>query len=127
MDRSLLSALGMVLLPVPAAKPSWAEPSQAGPAPSPMACETGPATRVFGGTQWIVLSCDDEASMVVIAAAGNPAMPFYFFLKPERGAYSVVGEGNGDRQASSAAFDALSRMTAADFAVLLAETRRNTR
>lgn len=100
-----------------------AEP--AGSSASTMKCETGPVPRTFGGTRWVVYSCDDLASMVVISAQGNPASPFYFFLKPkpDAGNYTITGEGNGDKKASDAAGDALSKMTPADLAALLAATK----
>ncbi|QAY75935.1 hypothetical protein [Sphingosinicella sp. BN140058] len=115
---------GLVLL-IAQALPSGGSnaPSKPPEAP-PMACETGRVQRRFGGTDWIVLSCADKLSMVVVSAPGNPASPFYFFLKPGRdGGYTIVGEGNGDRQASDAAGDALSKMTVAEMQALLAETR----
>jgi hypothetical protein len=62
--------------------------------------------------------------MVVVSAQGNPASPFYFFLKPAADTYTVMGEGNGDKKASDAAGAALSKMTPADFAELLAATKR---
>lgn len=89
-----------------------------------MKCETGPLIRTFGGTDWLVYSCDDRASMVVFSAPGNPAMPFYFFLKPEAGTYRIEGEGTGDKQASHAAGDSLSKLTPTEFASLLAATKR---
>src|SRR6516162_3460578 len=87
--------------------------------PPPLRCESGPANRTFGGTNWLVYSCDDRASMVVVAAQGNPASPFYFFLTPDGGTYRIRGEGTGDKKASDAAFDALSKMTPADFGAFL--------
>jgi len=90
-------------------------------------CDVGPVSRVFGGTDWLVYSCDDRHSMVVVSAEKNPAAPFYFLLKPLANSYHVSGEGNGSKQASDAAGDELSRMTPADFAKLLAETTASTR
>jgi len=89
-----------------------------------MKCETGPVNKTFGGTNWIVYSCDDRISMVVVSAEGNPASPFFFVLKPNDGGYVIMGEGNGDRDASKAAVDALSKMTADELATLLADTKR---
>jgi hypothetical protein len=89
----------------------------------PLKCETGPIHRTFGGTEWMVYSCNDQASMVVASAPGNPALPFYFFLKPEAGTYQISGEGAGDQRASRAAGDNLSTLTPADFASLLAATK----
>ena len=88
-----------------------------------MKCETGPANRTVGGTQWIIYSCDDDISMVVVSAEGNPASPFFFFLKPDGGTYSVSGEGTGDKRASDAAGDALAKMNQAELAALLAATK----
>ena len=68
-------------------------------------------------------SCDDQASMAILSAPGNPASPFYFFLVPEAETYKIVGEGAGDKKASDAAGDDLSRLTPAEFAALLAETK----
>lgn len=93
------------------------------PQAAPMKCETGPIRRTFGGSEWEVYSCEDQASMVVISAQGNPASPFYFFLKSTGGVYRITGEGNGDKKASDAAARALESMTSTDFAELLAATR----
>ncbi|HEU4961906.1 MAG TPA: hypothetical protein VFT56_16080 [Sphingomonas sp.] len=123
----MLSALSTILMAMQAAAPTPAESPQNTSTPAPMKCEVGPAHRTLGGTQWIVYSCDDQASMVVVSAQGNPASPFYFFLKPAGGAYSVSGEGNGNKEASDAAGDALAKMTPAEFAALLAETKGNAR
>lgn len=90
---------------------------------APMKCETGPIRRTFGGSEWEVYSCDDQASMVVVSAQGNPASPFYFFLKPTGGVYQITGEGNGDRRASAAAARALESMNSSEFMELLAATR----
>jgi hypothetical protein len=61
--------------------------------------------------------------MVIVSAQGNPASPFVFFLKPDGGGYKVAGEGNGDKTASDAAGDDISKLTPADFATLLAATK----
>lgn len=113
----------LVMLGLFAAGIGRAEAQQTASSSPPMKCETGLANRTFGGTSWTVYSCDDQASMVVVSAQGNPASPFYFFLQPNGGTYTVTGEGNGDKKASDAAGDALSKMTPADFAELLAATK----
>lgn len=91
--------------------------------PLPMKCETGPVSKVIGGINWIVYSCDDQVSLVVVTAQGNPASPFFFMLKPDGGTYTISGEGNGSKAASEAARNDLSKMKPADFAALLAETK----
>jgi hypothetical protein len=95
--------------------------TSAGAAPK-LRCETGPIIRMFGGTEWLVYSCDDRRSMVVVSAQKNPAAPFYFLLTPVAGGYHVDGEGNGSKQASDAAGDELSRMSRGDFEKLLSDT-----
>jgi hypothetical protein len=65
--------------------------------------------------------------MVVISVTGNPASPFYFFLKPTGSGYIIRGEGNGDEQASTAAGDAIEKMTPAELGALLAATKSATR
>ncbi len=77
-------------------------------------CEIGPAAKNFGNVPWLVYGCDDGRSVVVVSAPGNPAMPFYFMFYPEKEGYRLVGEGSGRKEASSAAFAELSRLSAAD-------------
>jgi hypothetical protein len=91
--------------------------------PSPMKCEAGPANRQLGGNPWLVYSCDDQRSMVAVAPPGNPASPFYFVLRSDAGNYKIFGEGNGDKAASDAAGDELSRMNTGDLVALLNETK----
>ena len=98
-------------------------PPAAAQDPAAIRCETGPVLRRYGGTNWIVYSCQDGASMVVLAYEGNPAAPFAFFLSPKDGGYAVEGEGTGDRKASDAAGAELSRLSPAELAELLAATR----
>ena len=93
------------------------------PAAPVLKCETGPVSRVFGGTYWIVYSCDDRRSMVVVSGQGNPASPFYFLLTPGAGAYKIEGEGNGDKKASDAAGDAISKLAPEELAALLSATQ----
>ena len=90
---------------------------------SPLKCEVGPVSKRLGGSDWMVYSCDDQHSMVVISADGNPAMPFYFVLTLKAGTYELHGEGNGDKRASDAAGDELSHLTPAELSRLLAATK----
>ncbi len=115
MRPRLIAALVLAL----SAAAAHAEPQ----APAPLTCETGPVQRQFGGTDWLVYSCDDGRSMVVISASGNPASPFYFILTPLDGAYKIYGEGNGSKAASDAAGGDLARLQQDDLAKLLAETK----
>lgn len=112
--RSIVPSLALL-----AASSVQAEPQ----APAAMKCETGPVHRQFGGTDWLVYSCDDGRSMVAISSSGNPASPFYFILTPKDGSYGVFGEGTGSKAASDAAGADLSRLRPDELAALLAETK----
>ena len=89
-------------------------------------CATGPVQRQYGGTDWLVYSCDDQRTMVVVSAEGNPASPFYFLLAPKSGSYVIHGEGNGDKAASEAAWKELSQMPQSALADLLQATKTGT-
>ena len=65
---------------------AWAT-SSAAHAQQPMSCEIGPAHRTFGGTPWLVYSCEDGKSLAVITETGSIAAPFYFILAWRDGGY----------------------------------------
>jgi hypothetical protein len=90
----------------------------------PLQCHVGPLRKTFGGYPWLVYSCSDGATLVVVSDGGNPASPFYFMLHPKGDGYAMSGEGNGSKEASSAAFDDLKRLGATDIAAMLAETKQ---
>jgi hypothetical protein len=121
MTRFLVVAAGLLVM-----GPSTVDAQSAGKAPRNLNCYTGPARRAFGGADWLVYSCDDARSMVVISTEKNPANPFYFVLASESAGYRIDGEGTGNKQTSDAAGYELAHMTAADFANLLAETKSAT-
>lgn len=45
-------------------------------------CSIGPVKKSYGGHNWIVYSCDDSKTLIVLASPSNPAVPYYFYLKP---------------------------------------------
>jgi hypothetical protein len=115
---SLAAALwGLVLLPASA--------SSEGPPPSPpqLHCNTGPVTKTYGGTKWLVYSCDDNRTIVIVSAPGSPAMPFYFVFYPTTGGYRLEGEGTGNKGATDAAVQDLRTLSEADIAALIAATK----
>lgn len=113
----------LILLGLPAVGAVQVQAQPAAPSPPPMECKTGPVSRTFGGTEWIVYSCDDQSSMVLVSARGNPAFPFYFLLTREVETYRIEGEGTGDKKASDAAVGDLSKLGLTGFAALLAATK----
>ncbi|PZO46039.1 MAG: hypothetical protein DCF16_19430 [Alphaproteobacteria bacterium] len=66
-------------------------------AQQPMRCDVGPVHRAFGGTPWLVYSCEDGKSLAVITEAGNIAAPFYFILAWREDGYRIAGEGTAMR------------------------------
>lgn len=98
--------------------------AQVGAEPAPMKCDIGPIERDFGGSPWIVYSCEDGKSVVLVSGADNPAAPFVFIAHPDGEHYRIHGEGNGDKAASDRAGDALRALGDDGIRDLLRETRK---
>jgi hypothetical protein len=95
------------------------------PTPVHLACNTGPVNKTYGGTKWQVYSCDDGQSLVVTAAPGSPAAPFYFLFAHDSTGYDLRGEGTGNRTATDAAYKDLRALTAPAIRALIAETMKH--
>lgn len=87
-------------------------------------CEVGPVIKQYGGTDWRVYSCDDNSSLVIVTAPGNPAAPFYFFYKHSGNGYELHGEGTGDKSLTDAASHDLQSLTDDQIVSLLLETQK---
>ena len=94
------------------------------PPPPPLHCDTGPVSKIFGRTDWLVFGCADNRSLLVLAAPGNPANPFYFLFSPGDKGYRLTGEGTGRQSATRAAFAELKTLSDQDIEALLEETRK---
>jgi hypothetical protein len=105
--------------------PLAAHAQQGDGGPAPLNCDVGPITKPFGGTDWIVYSCSDDATLVLMAIPPSPAAPFYlmFYFSPEEQGYRLYGEGTGDKKATDDAFAELSALPASAIIALLQETR----
>ena len=92
--------------------------------PPALSCDVGPLHRNYGKTDWLVYSCDDTRSVVVVSAEGNPAIPFYFivYVEPD-GTMKLYGEGNGDKSASEATYDELKQLFQSDVAALVVHSQ----
>jgi hypothetical protein len=86
-------------------------------------CEVGPANKTYGKTQWLVYSCDDSRTLVIVTAPGNPAMPFYFVFSPHENGYQLSGEGTGKKDTTDAAFSELRGLSERDIAALIEQTK----
>ena len=91
--------------------------------PAPMDCSMGPVQRAFGGSDWLVYSCADRRSVVVVSSPGSRAGPFYFMLNATPAGRNVVGEGNGDRTLTDRAYAQLAALSEADLNQLVTQTR----
>lgn len=89
----------------------------------PMQCNVGPVARNIGGAEWNVLSCSDGRSLVFVTAKGNPAMPFYFMVQRNEDSPRIVGEGNGSKEYSAAAYEEIRKMTATELDDLVQATK----
>lgn len=72
-----------------------------------MNCNIGPGQHALGGQTWLALACSDQSSVLLLAVEPNPAAPFYFLFTPGEDGYRLVGEGNGQRDATQAAYNEL--------------------
>jgi len=91
--------------------------------PRPLTCDTGPVEKTYGKTRWLVYSCDDHRTVVIVSAPGNPATPFYFMFSPHENGYRLSGEGTGRKDATDAAFDELKALSERDIAALIEQTK----
>ncbi|MBM3650616.1 MAG: hypothetical protein FJX11_22805 [Alphaproteobacteria bacterium] len=92
---------------------------------APLNCTIGPVAKTFAGNTWLVHGCDDDRTLILVAAPGNPAAPFYFLVYPAPdGRLIVDGEGAVDRRLTAEAAAALARLSDADIANLIAEAKR---
>ena len=86
-------------------------------------CATGPVTRSYGGTKWLVHSCTDGKSLVFTATPGSAAAPFEFDLTYTGQGYDLDGKGTGKRAATDAAYADLQKLTSADIHGLIVATQ----
>jgi hypothetical protein len=93
--------------------------------PVNLTCNVGPLNKTYGGSKWLVYSCNDNRSLVMVAIKGSPAAPFTFLFAPDKTGYDVRGQGSGNRTATDAAYKELSVLSAADVRALIGETRKH--
>src|ERR1700684_2584411 len=89
---------------------------------APLQCDIGPITKVFGTVPWLLYSCDDGKSLVVVSAPGSAGAPFYFFFSPEGRGYHLRGEGTGSKTLTDAALKELQVLSREDITGLVAQT-----
>ena len=92
-------------------------------ADGPLKCDVGPITKTFGSVPWLVYSCKDGKSLVVISSPGSPSAPFYFIFSPENRGYHLRGEGTGSKTVTDAALGDLKRLSDDEIRALVSETQ----
>jgi hypothetical protein len=89
---------------------------------APLQCEIEPITKEFGSVPWLLYSCDDGKSLVVVSAPGSRAAPFYFFFSPEGRGDHLRGEGTGLKPLTEAALKDLQALSNAEITGLVGQT-----
>jgi hypothetical protein len=97
-----------------------------GPSERKLQCDRGPAgsSRMFGGTAWDLYGCNDERSVAIVTARGNPALPFYFLFVERDGKYTLSGEGTGRVEFTRKAYDDLRRLSQQQIEALAKEASK---
>jgi hypothetical protein len=86
-------------------------------------CNIGPITKTYGHGQWLVYSCNDDKTVLIVSAPGNPATPYYFTLLPTDAGHRLFGEGTGNKEATTAALEQLKSLSEDDIANVIRETK----
>lgn len=94
-------------------------------APDTMKCETGPVKKIYGNVPWLVYSCTDNKTVVIVSDTGSPAMPFVFSFHKKDDGYHLIGEGTGNKNATNAAYTELSKLTEMKIQQLITQTINN--
>ncbi|TBR36227.1 MULTISPECIES: hypothetical protein [Dyella] len=114
--KAMIASLALAL--VSAALPVYAQQAE-----QPMTCKTGPVAQEFGGTHWVVYSCSDNQTVIIVAPPENPAAPQFFTVRPDGKGVLASGEGSGKQEYSSKAFADVVKLKATDLANLVERTR----
>lgn len=94
---------------------------------APLKCAVGPIEKTYGKTQWLVYSCDDARSVVIVAAPLSPARPFVFRFLAQQNGYLLQSKGTGDKDYTTAAFGELKVMSMEDIEALVKLTKTSAR
>jgi hypothetical protein len=103
----------LVCLPLPASAQT-----------APMDCTVGPVIKTFGGSKWVVNSCSDGRTVILMATNDSPAFPCFIKIAPSTEGYDINGRGKGDKQATNAAMEELGALSVADIHAMIDETKQ---
>jgi hypothetical protein len=119
-----LSLATAVWLAVFVSVPARADEAVSG---APLKCAVGPIEKTYGETQWLVYSCDDARSVIIVAAPLSPARPFVFRFLAQKNGYLLQSKGTGDKAYTTAAFGELKVMSMDDIEALVKLTKTSAR
>jgi hypothetical protein len=88
-----------------------------------LTCDIKPVERTIAESKWLIYSCDDGVTLVLVTAPGSKALPFAFQLHPTSSGYRLVGEGTGSKAATDPVAEALSTLSAQDIATIIEQTK----
>ena len=91
--------------------------------PRTLKCDMGPLRKTYGATDWLVFSCVDNRTLLIVSAPGNPATPFYFVFTPHGKGHQLSAEGTGRKDTTTAAFIDLKLLSEREIADLIKETK----
>jgi hypothetical protein len=96
-----------------------------GPSEARITCDRGPfGSKTYGGTAWDIYGCNDNRSVAVVTAPGNPALPFYFLFAERNGQYRLSGEGTGRPEITRKAYADLVQLSQKDIQALVQATQK---
>ena len=92
--------------------------------PELMNCGIGPIGKIYANAPWRVYSCEDGATLQVVATSLNAAAPFSFTLAPAVHGYRVTSDGplNG---ATRKAYRELRGLSGVEISSLIAMTHHH--
>ena len=117
----------LTCLVLPALLLASSETMAQGPSEARITCDRGPfGSKTYGGTAWDIYGCNDNRSVAVVTARGNPGLPFYFLFAERNGGYRLSGEGTGKPEITRKAYADLVQLSQKDIQALVKETQKAT-
>lgn len=120
--RTVSRASTLLMLGAASLLPVSAQAASAAPT---MKCVTGPVTKQYGKTPWLVYGCDDGKSVLIVSAPANKAVRFRFTFVADDDGYALHGEGQGDKKVTDAAYQDLNSLSESDVAALVSEIHKS--
>ena len=98
--------------------------TESAPATESLTCDIGPLNKTYGKNPWLVYSCNDGRTVVVVSAPGNAAMPFSFTVAIGDHGLQVTGEGKGRKGVVDAMYNDITSLSVRDVRNLIEETKQ---